>query len=433
MTPLTALILPGLLLATALYVAAEFAAVSVRHTRLQQMAEEGSATARWMFNIVSDPRALDRYVAACQIGITLTSLVLGAFGAARLTPVLAPRIAALIGADDGAEGPAALVVLLSLSAASMILSELVPKSLALQSPTRAALLAALPMRWSLILFRPFIFILNGCATILLRAFGAQHHAQPHVHSAQELVLLIAESRDGGLLEEDEQQRLERALQLSVRPVRRLIVPRTDIVAVDVEAPMEAAVRRIIESGFTRLPVYRRSLDDMVGTVHVKDLGHYYVRHGWPDSLEQIMRPIAMVPENMRAERLVAELRAQASDQAIVVDEHGGVAGLVTLEDLLADVLGESEANGSGAEHLPDGRIRLPGRMQIDEAREWLGVLWEGEADTVGGRVVEELGHLPAVGERVTIDGVDVEIEAIDGFTIASLLATPVAADAEEDD
>jgi putative hemolysin len=165
-----------------------------------------------------------------------------------------------------------------------------------------------------------------------------------------------------------------------------------------------------------------------GVVHAKEVARRLVAGEGSLHAYEIMRPIATVPESMRAERLVTELRRQQSEQAIVVDEHGGVAGLVTLEDLLTEVLGDSPFADGGSdtpEQLPDGRLRLPGRTRVDEAHEWLGVLWDGESDTVGGMVQEVLGHIPDPGERLVIDGVEVEVEAVDQFTVRSLLVKPL--------
>ncbi|MGE3855684.1 MAG: hemolysin family protein [Dehalococcoidia bacterium] len=423
-----AAIIAVLLAVNSLYVAAEFAGVSARRTRIRQWAEDGSGAARWVLGVVEDSTNLDRYVACCQVGITLSSLVLGAYGQATLTPGL---VAILVGAGIGtttAVGAAATVTLIGLTSAQVVVGELVPKSLALQFPTQTAVYTAIPMRLSLWLFRPIIAVLNGSGIGILRILGAPTAGHRHIHSPQEISFLIAESREGGLLSTDEQERFDRALRLSVLPVRRLMVPRQDIVGVEVNSTLREVQAALAQSSFTRLPVFEGTTDRIVGVLRAKEVASRIASDQGDLPARDVMRPIAHVPESIRAERLVAELRRQHSEQAVVVDEHGGVAGLVTLEDLLIEVLGVPDVVPPGEvapERLVDGRVRLPGRMRVDEAREWLGVLWEGESDTLGGIVAEHLGHLAVAGDRAMIDGVEVEVESVEHLAVHTLLAMPV--------
>ncbi|MCB9482610.1 MAG: HlyC/CorC family transporter [Dehalococcoidia bacterium] len=415
----------------ALYVAGEFAAVSVRRTRIRQLAEGGNRPARWLLAILEDGAALDRYVAACQIGITLSSLLLGAYGQAALTPGVADLLEEYAGMGQAtALGAAATGVLLGLTGFQVVTGELLPKSIALQFPTAVALYTSIPMRASLWLFRPLIALLNGSGIAVLRLLRTPAAGHRHIHSPGEISLLIAESREGGLLSAAEQERFERALRLSILPVRRIMVPRVDIVSVSEDATLAEVRELLAESGFTRLPVYRRSPDVLVGVVHAREVAKAIAAGNASKLARTSMRPIASVPESMRCERLVAELRRQRSEQAVVVDEHGGVAGLVTLQDLLVEVLGDTRAlnpNEDEPESLPDGRVRLPGRMRVDEAEEWLGILWAGDSDTLSGIISEKLGRIPLAGERLDVSGVDVEVEAVDDFVVVSLLARPLHA------
>ncbi len=432
MTVFTWVVIAGLIAVNALYVAAEFAAVSVRRGRVRQLAEEGSARARQLLPVLEDARRLDRYVAACQIGITLSSLVLGAFGQATLARQLGPLFVRL-GAfgEAAAQSTAAVIVLVGLTALQVVLGELVPKSLALQYPTQAALSTVLPMRWSLWLFAGFIAVLNGSGLLVLRLLGVSEAGHRHIHSPDEIDLLIAESRNGGLLEPDEQRRLRRALRLGTRRVHQLMVPRTLLAMVKVDRPPDDVLREVTGGPYTRLPVYEGSPDNIIGLLHTKDLVARYVEQGTIGSLREVIRPALAVPESLTAEGLLRRFREERTQQAVVVDEYGGVAGLVTLEDVLAEVLGEvgdefkrAETHQARPVRLPDGRVRLPGLLRLDEAEPWLGVLWQGEADTIGGRVVEALGHLPEPGEQATINGVVVEVEGVAHHAVTSVLATP---------
>lgn len=429
MTLLPLLVILVLIALTALYVAAEFAAVSVRRSRIRQRAEQGDAAAIRLLPYLDDPQALDTYIAASQIGITLTSLIVGAYGQATLAGPLAGVIQSVRSMSDGAaRSTAAGIILVSLTVLAMVLGELVPKSLALQFPTQVALRTSLPMRWSLVVFSVFIKFLNGSGALALRAMGVQPAGHRHIHSPEEIDLLIAESRDGGLLEPDEHRRLRRALQLGIRPARHLMVPRQEIVAVDIDTPADQVLRRMAETPYTRLPVFRGDIDHVEGLLHTKDLFRGYLAGGQLASVRQLMRPILMVHESVTADRLLTLMREKRSHLAIVMDEFGGVAGLVTLDDVLTEVMGEVadefRANDPRPERLDDGRVRLPGWLRLDEAEPWIGMLWEGEADTVGGRVMEELGHVPRPGEALTIDGVQVVVEEVSGHAVSSVLCVP---------
>jgi putative hemolysin len=413
---------------TGLYVAAEFAAVSVRRSRIRQRAEQGDAQALRLLPVLEDPRRLDNYIAACQVGITLTSLIVGAYAQATIAVQLRPVFQDLAGLSPvAAQSTSTVVVLVGLTTLAMVLGELIPKSVALQFPTRTALATSLPMSWSLALFSGSIRVLNGSGALILRLFGAPNVGHHHIHSPEEIDLLIAESRDGGLLEPDEHRRLRRALQLGIRPARHLMVPRPQIAAIEIGTPMPEVVRAVSESPYTRLPVYRGTIDNVVGMVHTRDLFTRYLE-GRPVTLEELLRPILIVHEGVTADRLLTLMRERRSHQAVVADEFGGVAGLVTLEDVLTEVMGdvadEFKTDEPRPERLPDGRVRLPGFLRVDEAEPWIGALLEGEADTVGGRVVEELGHLPEPGERVVVDGVELEVEEVTNHAVASLIATP---------
>jgi putative hemolysin len=328
-----------LILLTALYVAAEFGAVGVRRSRLRRLAEDGHQLAARVLPIVEDPRELDRYIAVSQIGITLSSLILGAYGQATLAPRLEPLFQRLLTLDQEAiESTAAITVLLVLTTLAMILGELVPKSLALQDPTRVALATVLPMQWSQRLFSWSIDVLNGSGLLVLRLLRVPSTGHRHVHSPEEIDLLIAESRDGGLLEPEEQIRLHRALRLGLRTANQLMVPRERLAGIEVDTPFEEVLRAVAASPYSRLPVYRGTLDNVLGILHTKDVVTDFIQGGG-GSITTLLRPIVRVRDNMPADRLLAFLRDRRSHQALIVDENGRVAGLITLEDVLGELLG----------------------------------------------------------------------------------------------
>src|SRR5262249_42885380 len=283
-------------------------------------------------------RRLDQYIAACQIGITLSSLIVGAYSQATIASQLAPLFEKWGGIQHlAAQSSAALVVLFVLTVLQMVLGELVPKSLALQYPTQAALYTVLPMQWSLMLFSWFIAALNGTGLAVLRFLRMPTTDHRHIHSPDEIELLITESRDGGLLEPDEHRRLRRALRLGIRSADELMIPRTQMAAIDIDTPVEEILQQVATGPYSRLPVYRGSLDNIIGVLHTKDLVRGYLQEDGIRSIQSFIHPIPFIPEKVKADRLLARLRENRTHQAIVQDEFGGVAGLVTLQDVLVQV------------------------------------------------------------------------------------------------
>jgi CBS domain containing-hemolysin-like protein len=341
MSPAVWAVIFVLILVNALYVAAEFAAVGVRRSRIRQLSEEGHWLAKSLLPVVDDAMQLDRYVGISQIGITLSSLVLGAFAQATVAVALAPMLAGWFGLDsEAATSTAAITVLLTLTIAQVVLGELMPKSLALQFPTQVALATVLPMRWSLAVFRPFLALVNGSATAVLRAFGMGGGSHRHIHSPEEIDMLLVESRDGGLLEPDEQRRLHRALRLGVRTARDLMVPLEKLTMLKDDTPWPDVVRVVAASPFSRLPVYRGAPDTIIGTLRVKDLLHQFVLEGEAPALGRLLRPLARVAHDLPADRVIGLLRERRVHQAVVTSDEGRVIGLITIQDVLAEFLGE---------------------------------------------------------------------------------------------
>jgi putative hemolysin len=335
------LVIALLVAINALYVAAEFAAVAVEKSAVAALASKGDRRAAGLLAVLEDGAQLDRYIAACQIGITLSSLVVGAYGQATIARALGPWLERAFGLGAGAAASTAfVVVLLALTTLQVVLGELVPKSLALQFPERTALATYPPLRASVTIFRAFIWVLNGSGLLLLKPFGVRPGGHQHVHSPQEIAILLAESRRGGRLTADTHRRLERGLQLAARTVEQLMTPRDEVDALDVSTPPEAAIERILASPYGRLPVYRGSIDHVLGAVSTKDIAAAFAATGELPALEQMLRPIPVVAPSMPSHVLVRTLRRERSAKAIVVDEHGTLRGLVSIEDVLGDLFGE---------------------------------------------------------------------------------------------
>ena len=421
-----------LLAINALYVAAEFAVVSAQRSRIQQRADRGDALARRLIPVLRDAHALDRYIAACQIGITFSSLVLGAYGQATLTPALFPVLGQAFDLETvAATSAAAITVLIGLTFGQMILGELIPKSVALQYPVKVALWTAIPMQWSLRLLAWFIKVLNGSGTALLRMMGMHDSSgHRHIHSPEEIELLIAESRDGGLLEPDEHQRLRRALKLGIRTADEIMVPRQRIEAIASSAPADEIVRVAGDSAFTRIPVYERTIDRIVGYVHARDVASRALEPDRSWTALSLMRPVLIVPWDMTTDRLLARMREERRQIAIVVDEFGGTAGMVTVDDILDEVMGgdvddERQPAEVAPERLPDGRVRLRGDVRVDESEQWFGLSWaDGKAHTIGGQIMERLGRVPKSGEKLMVHGMQLEVERVRRNAVETVLVTP---------
>ena len=427
------LVCTALILVNAVYVAAEFSAVSVRRARIQQMAADGHPLASWLLPMLQSPAARDRYIGACQIGITLSSLILGAYAQSTFAVWLTPYFASIGGLQNvAAQSTSTAVVLLLLTVGQVIFGEQVPKSLALQRPTYTALYTLLPMLPSQWVFRPFIKWLNGTSLLLLRLMGVSPLGHRHIHSPEEIELLIAESRDGGLLEADEHRRLQRALRLNLRQAKQLMVPRTKIQALNIDTPLNEVITIVAQSPYSRLPVYRDSLDNVVGIVHTKDLVRWLVSDASNGSLTSLIRPIASVHESVTADRILRQLRERRAHQALVVDEFGGTAGLLTLEDVLSELVGdvgdEFKPADPVAEELADGSMRLPGGMAVDDAATALRTMLESDAASVGGLVTEALGHLPLAGEAVRIGDFEFEVERVAEKAVETVVARRVRSD-----
>lgn len=337
MSTATILILVLLIAANALYVAAEFAAVGVRQSRVAARADAGGLVAKRLLQVVADTPALDRYIATCQVGITFSSLVLGAYGQITLTPELAPRLQASFDLSFAAGlSLAAVIVLVALTAAQVILGELVPKSVALQYPTRTAVGTFLPVHWSSRLLAPFIWILNGSALVLLRLFRLPPGSHKHVHSPEEIEALVVESRSGGLIGPAEHDRLRAALRLRRTPASDLMVPLANVVAVAEENTLETARERVTTSPYTRLPTYTDGDPARItGLVHTKDL---FLHQDATGRVTELKRPIARVPATMPGDRLLSILRDERAQLAAVEDTPGHAIGVVAFEDVLGELL-----------------------------------------------------------------------------------------------
>jgi putative hemolysin len=400
----------------ALYVTAEFATVGSRRSRVQEASEAGSRSASGLLAILRDPRRVDAYVAACQIGITLSSLVAGAYGQAQLTPLLEPLF--------GAAGRtiSVLIVLVFITSLQVVLGELLPKTVALRYPERLAQATLRPMQVSQWLFRPLVALFNGSAFGLMRLGKLDvDHSHAHVHSPEELAGLFRASAEGGLIDPAERDMLAGALKVQDRLVREIMTPRPRLVTVAESRTVQDALARLASTAHSRFPV-TDDRGEVVAVVHLRDL--FAQAQVAPETrVADIARPVHAVVEVLTVPDLWRVLSEGGHHCAVVVDEYGSVAGLVTLEDAIEEIFGEVlDEFDLEAEHITvtDGRVSVRGDVLLDVLNDRFGLrLPADEVDTVGGLLWHELGRQPITGEEVSLgpDGVSVRVDALAGRAV----------------
>jgi CBS domain containing-hemolysin-like protein len=430
----------------ALYVAAEFATVGSRRSRVQENAEKGSGPAKGLLAILQDPKRLDSYVAACQIGITLSSLVAGAYGQAQLVPLLEDRL------GSASHTVAVVIVLLFITALQVVLGELLPKTVALRYPETLAIATLTPMRISQWLLRPLVALFNGSAFAIMRRLGLQiDHSHSHVHSPTELAGLYRDSAAGGLIDSDERKMLTGALSVTNRVVREVMTPRRRLVTIDAATPISDALTEFSASPYSRFPVTEDG-EEIVGFVTLRDL-FLANEKGTAATVADVAEAPMVVSEVFEVPQLMNAFSKQGIHMAIVVNEFGSISGMVTREDAIEEVFGElndefdSEPDPitlSGSEVSVRGDVLLTilnERFELD--------LPVDRADTVSGYVWHHLGRLPAVGDTVPIaaeraefdDGDDsdaerpypsMRVDAVDGTLVERVSFTlPAGASGEE--
>jgi len=425
----------------ALYVAGEFSTVSARRTRINQLAAQGNRLARQLLPIVENSRLLDRYVAACQLGITVSSLTLGAFGERYVATALVEPLAGLVtsaesllasinitvttAATVAAESIAATGVLLLFTTLQVILGELLPKSIGVQYPEQMAVAIVLPVKWSMALFRPLIWFFNGSGNLILRLFNLeQRDGHSRAHSPAEIEILVTESHEGGLLDAEERQMLRNAFRLRDLTARQVMVHRTRIVAASVDTSVLDLLSLALEVGHTRIPLYQEDIDNVIGFVHIKDLFRLYVEG--KSNLAEILRDVVHVPETMPALTVWETLQNKRQYMAIVFDEYGGTAGLITLEDLIEEVFGEVQDEFDEETALmtfdrEGRRVHLRGDLLVADVNEYLELeLPEDEATTLSGLIFQALGRPPEEGEEVTLVGTTIRVEKKEDLAVSEV-------------
>jgi putative hemolysin len=405
----------ALILLNAFFVAAEYALVTARRTRIHELVEEGNRRARAVQRIVSDP---PHFIAAMQLGVTLASLGIGALGEQALTHALDPVMATVI---------AVIVAFLLITYLHVVIGELVPKSAALRYSEGVALGVSAPVRAFFWLASPLIWILQRSSELIIRALGLEAPAgEGEALSEAELRMLLGRATEHGEIEQEEQEMLYKVFDFADKEVADVMVPRPEVVALSVDLPTEEALQAVIESPYTRYPVYRETLDDIVGILHVRNLFSALNDQGFANvRMEQLVRPAYIVPETKDLAALLAEFRRTNQHMAVVVDEYGTMAGIATLEDLLEEIVGEIEDEfdlpDESIERIDDQTIRIGGTFPIDDFNEQFGTELPGEDyHTVAGYVFGLLGRAAEAGDDVENHRLRFHVLEVDGSRIEKL-------------
>ena len=413
----------ALVLANGFFVAAEFAVISVRKTRIDQLLAEGSRMARPVRRALDNP---DQFIAATQLGITMASLGLGWIGEPALATLLEPLLHRLPTQVSAATSHTIAVAFafMVITALHIVLGELAPKTVALQYPETTSLIVAKPTELFLKVFKPFIRVLNGMGWAVVRLFGMKA-ASGHglVHSEEELKMLVTASQQAGVLEEDEEQMLHRVFHFAEFTAAEMMVPRTEMAAVKADASISEVVDLVWRGRHTSLPVYRGELDNIVGIMLAPDLVRALASPRPNFSVAALAREALNVPETMKADELLRQMRRHRTHQAIVIDEYGGTAGLVTFERVMERIVGELGgdfgASDSAVRQLADGSAEVDGLALVTDVNEQFALEIDEETyTTLGGYVLGRLGRRPKVGDQFETGGKTLRVEAVDGLRVS---------------
>ncbi|HEY8989086.1 MAG TPA: hemolysin family protein [Candidatus Limnocylindrales bacterium] len=418
------------------FVAAEIALVSIRRSRVEQLVDEGNAGARRVRRLLEEP---GRFLAVSQLGLTVIGFFASAYAAVNLAEAL-QRILESVGMESGgAKGLSLVVVTVVLALFTIIFAELVPKTLALANTERVAIALSLPIEFFARALGPLIRLLTGVTAAITKLFGANVSNEAQI-TAEELRLIVERGGEQGVLEAEEEQMINSIIELGERRLHEVMVPRIAIVALPAAATLEEAIDKVVDEGHSRIPVYEESIDEVVGILYAKDLLPILKSGSGPrPAIRALLRPPVFVPESMTIDDLLHEFQRRKVHIAIVLDEYGGTAGLLTIEDLLEEIVGEIQDEYDTEEpmvvRLSDDEARVDGRADVDDLAELFDLNLEledaDEYDTVGGLVYHRIGGVPSPGDQIDVNGLTLTVETTDGRRVGKVLVVRRRAEDEE--
>ncbi len=405
------------------FVAAEFALVRVRDTRIQQLEEEGDSRAPGVRDALRD---MDAYLSVCQVGITMASLALGWVGEPVVAALIRPGLEAVgVTGERAIEIIAVILGFAVITYAHLVFGEQAPKYFSIQRAEKVSLRIFRPLKLSMLALRPVVWIVNASTNFVLRPWGIRLGEELDAHSEEELRLMITSSAASGELDPEERDYLNNVFDFGDTVAREIMVPRPDIEALSLDTPLEELAEAAAFGRFTRYPVYEEDLDHVLGSVHVKDLFRAAGEQPAEFDIRPLVRECLVVPENKPIEQLLKEFQSRKLQMAIVIDEWGSVEGLVTIEDVLEELVGEIQdefdRDEATIEQLGEGVYAIDGRIPIDDVNERFGLeLHHEDFETIGGYVLGALGRPPEAGDTVEADRITLTVKSVDGSRVSML-------------
>lgn len=415
-----------LLLVNAFFVAAEFAIVRSRKVKIEQLTKDGNVEAKLALKALED---MNFFIAAVQVGVTIASIGIGWFGSPTIELMLKPLMAHFPSMHLYLAPVTAVVAFLVITFLHVVIGEQVPKCIALQYPEKISLYVAKPMNLFMTISKPFVWILNVSCNGILRLLRVPSNNTRVVHTIEDLDLLVDTSYDEGVLNETEKDMLHNMFNFSDLTAREVMIPRTDMVCVPIDMPMEELNKLAKESQYTRYPVYDGDIDHITGLIHVKDLYSLAIEDK-TCPIKSLQRKILLVPETITLDNLVREFKKNKGQMAVVVDEFGGTSGIITLEDVFEEIFGDvqdefDEEVETDITEIKPNHFLVNGMMRLDELAEYFDIPEDRfkteDVDTVAGFVVKELGRLAVVDDFVKYDEFTFTVKELDGVRITKLL------------
>jgi putative hemolysin len=408
------------------FVAAEIALVSIRRSRVEQLVEENRPGARRVRRLLDEP---GRFLAVSQLGLTVIGFFASAYAAVSLVDQFAGVLTGFGMERGNADTLSLVIVTVILALFTIIFAELVPKTLALANTERFALALSLPVDFLARALGPLIRLLTGITAAITRLFGANVTNEAQI-TAEELRLIVERGGEQGVLEAEEEQMINSIIELGDRRLHEVMIPRIDIVALPASSTLDEAIDKVVDEGHSRIPVYEESIDEVIGILYAKDLLPILKAPGGRrPELRQLLRTPVFVPESMTIDDLLHEFQRRKVHIAIVLDEYGGTAGLLTIEDLLEEIVGEIQDEYDTEEpmivKLSDDEARVDGRADVDDLSELfdrpIALEDDDEYDTVGGLIYHRIGGVPKPGDQVSVDGLTLTVESTDGRRVGKVL------------
>ncbi len=416
-----------LLFVNGFFVAAEFSLVKVRKTRLEQLCNEGNSNAKKAMKLVDD---VNKMLAAAQLGVTIASIALGWVAESTIVQLIEPIIRLFAGsvAHISSHVVAVPISFVLVTYFHVLLGEQLPKCISLRHPETIALLVSTPMDMFITIFKPFVWLLEVSGNKILAACHANSEDASLVHSTEELDMLVDASYNEGVLNETEAEMLHNMFKFSDLMAKQVMIPRTDMVCIPDDITYEELNKVALENQYTRYPVYEENIDKILGFIHVKDLYSLAMNKG-EFSVQKLIRPLMLVPETMTLDNLIIEFRKLHCQIAVVIDEFGGTSGLITLEDVLEEIIGEvqdefDEEVEADIKEIGEDTYIANAMMRIDELVKFFdlkeSLFEEDDVDTIAGLVVKLLGRIAQVGDTVSFNGLTFTVKEVDGARITKL-------------